>query len=100
MAYRHVIAWTRILDDAKYETLDEGKVLDYMGNLFGYTQTVFETNKHVNLSSLFKCDNCAAKTQKTHSPTVKRKLKSIQFGIKAFLFQLVRRNLLQISYTI
>lgn len=64
MAYRHVIAWTRILDDAKYETLDEGKVLDYIGNLFGYTQTVFETNKHVNFPSMFICDTCVVKDSK------------------------------------
>lgn len=64
MAYCHVIAWTRILDDAKYETLDEGKVLDYMGNLFGYAQTVFETNKHVNLPSVFICDTCVVKDSK------------------------------------
>ena len=68
MAYRHVIAWTRILDDAKYETLDEGKVLDYMGDLFGYALTVFEANRHIDLSSIFKCDNCAAKTQKKRTP--------------------------------
>lgn len=61
MAYRHVIAWTRIFDDAGYEASDEGNVVDYMGDLFGYALMVFEANKNANLPTIFKCDTCAAK---------------------------------------
>ena len=62
MAYRHVIAWTRIFDDAGFETLDEGHMLAYMGDLFGHALTVFEANKLADIPSILKCDNCAAKT--------------------------------------
>ena len=64
IAYRHVIAWTRILDDAEYETLDEGRVLEYMGDLFGQALAVYEANKNADISNKLKCDTCIGKTIK------------------------------------
>lgn len=62
IAYCHVIAWTRILDNAAYETLDTGHIIEYMGDLFGQALIVFEANQFADIPSILKCDSCAAKT--------------------------------------
>lgn len=58
IAYRHVIAWNRILEDNGYMILDPGKVNDYMYDMHDDTQSIYDAHREDNLSELLCCENC------------------------------------------
>ena len=61
MAYKHVIAWTQILELNGYDTLADIKTLFYMSEMFEYTETVFQRNRNADLKELLSCENCLIK---------------------------------------
>lgn len=61
MAYKHVIAWTLILELMGYDTLAGDKTVFYMTEMFEYTKAVFNRNKNANLAQLLSCENCLIK---------------------------------------
>ena len=58
MAYRHVIAWNRILEDNGYMILDPGRVNEYMYDMQPYTRSIYDAHKGDDLSQSLSCENC------------------------------------------
>lgn len=66
MAYKHVIAWTQILELKGYDTLAGVKTLFYMSEMFDYTESVFNQHKTSDLNQLLSCDTCLIKSCPNH----------------------------------
>ena len=60
-AYRHVIAWTRILCDNGYHNLDHGNVSCYVDDMLPDTHSVYDRHCNAALDDLLHCDNCFVK---------------------------------------
>ena len=60
-AYRHVIAWTRILCDNGYHNLDQGNVSCYMDDMLPDTLSIYNRYRNAALDDLLRCDNCIVK---------------------------------------
>ena len=57
-AYRHVIAWTKILTERGYAGLDKGEVECYMEDMLDHTRSVYEQYKNTNVSKMMACRRC------------------------------------------
>ena len=58
MAYKHVIAWTRILELKGYDTLAGDKTLFYMSEMFEDTEAIFNQYKDADLDQLLSFQTC------------------------------------------
>ena len=58
MAYRHVVAWTKIFVDAGYVSLNTGNILDYIEDLHEDSYRVYDINRLSNLSKICDCSAC------------------------------------------
>lgn len=68
MAYRHVIAWTHVLDDKGYETLAGDKTVFYMSEMFEDTKAIYKRNKSADLDQLLSCKTCLVENCPYKSP--------------------------------
>ena len=59
--YHHVIAWTKILCDHGYTSLDQGNVTCYMDDMLPDTLSIYNRHRNTTLDDLLRCDNCIVK---------------------------------------
>ena len=57
-AYKHEIAWTKILVDAGYKNLNTGNIECYMEDMFGETLSAYEQNKDSDIDEICDCKSC------------------------------------------
>ena len=57
-AYSHVIAWTKIMIDAGYTSLNQGSIMDYIEDLYEKSELIYNKNKVKNLQDICNCSKC------------------------------------------
>ena len=62
MAYRHVIAWSEIMELAAYDSLAGIMTQMYMAYMSDYTESVFKRHRNADLAQLLSCECCLIDT--------------------------------------
>lgn len=57
-AYRYVIAWTKIFEDAGYINLNKGNISDYLEDLYDNSLAIYKERRDKNLKEICDCRSC------------------------------------------
>lgn len=57
-AYKHVVAWTKLLVAAGFEPLNTGNILNYIEELKDKSQAIYNEIIDLNLGEICSCNNC------------------------------------------